>query len=53
MKGLLVLSLSLLASIQGTFAQDSSLSSAIDTLPHCAVRIAGPSGAQELTKTSS
>jgi len=50
MKGLLVLSLSLLVYIQGTFAQDSSLSLAIDALPHCAVCIAAPSATQQLTK---
>jgi hypothetical protein len=53
MKRLLVLSLQLLTSIPGTFAQNSSLSLAIDVLPQCAVRIAGPLGAQQLTKASS
>jgi hypothetical protein len=51
MKRLLIISLSLLVFIQGTFAQNSSLSLAIDVLPQCAVRISGSSGAQQTNKS--
>jgi hypothetical protein len=53
MKGLFGLALTLLVSVSVTLAQNSSLSSSVNTLPQCAVRTAGPAGASQLIEASS